>query len=161
VSGHKPGLLPGRCHHPVFPLQQLPAFGEGPLASPSQGGVLFLQGKVQFVDSDQLLFYGDVLWVGPGSSWNVCTVKCRFSSASASILLSGCGPAGLMPFTMQLFLQSRWWIGFDALLHSYARLGVQLVILGFVGPRILQIGSSQSVVSLLSRQGGEFHGAAP
>jgi hypothetical protein len=42
----------------------------------------------------------------------------------------------------------------------YARLGVRLVILGFVA-RILQIGSSQSVLSLLSRQGGEFHGAAP
>jgi hypothetical protein len=35
------------------------------------------------------------------------------------------------------------------------------VILGFVVPQILQIGSSQSVLSFLSRQGGEFHGAAP
>jgi hypothetical protein len=31
------------------------------------------------------------LWVGPGSSWSVCTVKHRFSSASASISPSGCG----------------------------------------------------------------------
>jgi hypothetical protein len=60
VSGHKPGLLPGRCHHPVFPLQQLPAVDEGPLAF-GQGGVQFLQGEVQFVDSDQLFFYGDAL----------------------------------------------------------------------------------------------------
>jgi hypothetical protein len=44
VSGHKPGLLPGRCHHPGFPLQQLPGVDEGPLAF-GQGGVNFLQGK--------------------------------------------------------------------------------------------------------------------
>jgi hypothetical protein len=49
------------------------------------------------------------------------------------------------------FPLSRWWIGFGALLRIYARLGVQLVILGFVGPRILQIGSSQAVLSFLSK----------
>jgi hypothetical protein len=48
-------------------------------------------------------------------------VKRRFSSASASISSSGHGP-------------DRWWIGFDALHHVYARLSVHLDILGLVGP---------------------------
>jgi hypothetical protein len=45
-----------------------------------------------------LLFYGDDRgptkgsWVSPGSSWSVCSVKRRFSSASTSISPSGCGP---------------------------------------------------------------------
>jgi hypothetical protein len=74
------------------------SFDEGPLAF-GQGGVHFFQGKVQFVDSDRLLFYGDDLGpdqglfgVGPGSSWSVCTVNRRFSSTSASMSPSGCGP---------------------------------------------------------------------
>jgi hypothetical protein len=41
------------------------------------------------------------------------------------------------------------------------QMDVRLVILGFVGPRIPRIGSSQSVLSFLSRQGGEFRGGAP
>jgi hypothetical protein len=85
VSGHKLGLLPGRCHHPVFPLQQLPAV-EGPLAF-GQGGVLFLQGKTQFVDSDQLLFMG-MIWGPTKGSLGRPWVKLEHLLGQAPLFLS-------------------------------------------------------------------------
>jgi hypothetical protein len=62
---------------PVFPLQQLLAVDEGPLA---------------FGQGDDLGPDHGLFGVGPGSGWSVCTVKRRFSSAFASISPSGCGP---------------------------------------------------------------------
>jgi hypothetical protein len=62
VSGHKLGLLPGRCHHSGFPLQQLPAVDEGPLAF-GQGGFRFLQRKVSLSILTNFSFLG-MIW-GP------------------------------------------------------------------------------------------------
>jgi hypothetical protein len=88
VSGHKLGLLPGRCHHPGLPLQQLPVVDEGPLTF-GQGGVNFLQGKVQFVDSDQLLFMG-MIWGPTKGSLGRPWVKLERLHGQAPLFLSFC-----------------------------------------------------------------------
>jgi hypothetical protein len=110
VSGHKPGLLPGHCHHPFFPFNSFRPSMKA-LSPLVKVGFIFLQGKVQFVDSDQLIFYGDDL--GPnqglfGSALGQVGASARSSATFPQLPLPSRRQAVvltclLLPFTTQLF----------------------------------------------------------
>jgi hypothetical protein len=114
VSEHKPDLLPGCCPHPGFLLQQLLAVDEGPLAV-GQGGVHFCQGKVQFVNFDQLLFSWDDLGpdrglfgsalgqVGASARSSIAFPQLPLPSQCQVVVLTGL----LLPFTTQLIFFQR------------------------------------------------------
>jgi hypothetical protein len=133
VSGHKLGLLPGRRH------------------------LLFFGGMI---DARPRALGSALGQVGASARSSAAFPQFPLPSRHQAVVLTGL----LLPVSTQLFFRHdfhlSWrWIGVDALLLIYARLGIQLVALGFVGPRICRFGSSQAALSFLSRQDGEFHRA--